>query len=136
MNQNAAMDNAEQLRQLQAQRQYWQDKLGYNQALANAYTNQANVYNNQAAQTSNLWQGLGQGVSQGVAAGYGYQQQQDQMNQNAANNKAWQNLYSQQYGLGQGTPSATTDYSNYYQGPQQDVSNYTGQDNSAYSNYA
>ena len=53
MNRNVGMSNQEKLRQNQAKRDYWQDTLGYKQALANARLGQASNYQAQADRTAN-----------------------------------------------------------------------------------
>ena len=65
---NTQMENAERQRQLDAQRQYWRDKLDRGAALANAYSGQATALQNQAAGTAQMWSGIGSGIGQGVGA--------------------------------------------------------------------
>jgi hypothetical protein len=75
---NNAMKNAETQRQSQAQRDYFQDKLGLASAKANALTGQANYYGQQAQNTAASYGAMGSAVGSGVAA-YG-QNQQNQAN--------------------------------------------------------
>lgn len=65
---NTQMDNAERQRQIDAQRQYWRDKLDRGAALANAYSGQATALQNNAATTASMWSGIGSGIGQGVGA--------------------------------------------------------------------
>lgn len=65
---NTQMENAERQRQIDAQRQYWRDKLDRGAALANAYSGQATALQNQAANTASMWSGIGSGIGQGVGA--------------------------------------------------------------------
>jgi hypothetical protein len=71
---NTNLANQEKLRQAEAERQYWQDKFGLAQAKANAQTGQANMYNQQADRTAQMYSGIGQGVGQGIS-GYAKDQQ-------------------------------------------------------------
>lgn len=66
-NANTQQYNAEKLRQNQAQQKYYDSKLGYAQAKANARLGQAGNYQNQAQQESNMYSGIGNGVGQGIA---------------------------------------------------------------------
>ena len=75
---NNAMKNAETQRQSQAQRDYFQDKLGLASAKANALTGQANYYGQQAQNTAASYGAMGSAVGSGVAS-YG-QNQQNQAN--------------------------------------------------------
>jgi len=71
---NAA--NREKYRQVEAQRQFWQDKLEQARAKAGARTGMIPMYQQQAAQTAQMWQNIGSGVGQGAAALYGYNSKQ------------------------------------------------------------
>lgn len=84
MNTNAA--NQELYRQAAAKQQYWQDQLNLAAAKANALTGQANYYNNQAAQTGNMWSNIGGGASQGLGAMANYNNAQNTQNMYAAAN--------------------------------------------------
>lgn len=70
---NTQMANQEQLRQQQAQRQYWLDQLAQNQAKANALNGQASNVMAAANNTQQSWQNLGQGVG-AVGTAYGQYQ--------------------------------------------------------------
>ena len=65
---NTQQFNTEQGRQLDAQRQYWKDKLDRATALANAYSGQATALQNNAANTASMWSGIGSGIGQGFGA--------------------------------------------------------------------
>lgn len=65
---NTQMENAERQRQIDAQRQYWRDKLDRGAAIANAYGGQATALQNQAANTASMWSGIGSGIGQGFGA--------------------------------------------------------------------
>lgn len=67
-NANVSMDNAEKMRELDAQRQNWLDKLTKAQALAGNYKDQANAANSRAQQTAAMWSGIGSGISSGIGA--------------------------------------------------------------------
>ncbi len=79
---NIAMQNQEKLRQNQAQRDVFQDKLGLASAKAGALTGQANYYQGQAQNTAQSMAGVGSAVGGGLSA-YN-QQQQNQNNMYAA----------------------------------------------------
>lgn len=64
---NVNLDNAEQQRQLQAQRNYWEDLKSRATMRANAYKAKADDASGQAAQKQQGWQNIGSGV--GTAAG-------------------------------------------------------------------
>lgn len=89
---NTNLANNESLRQNQAQRDYYTDKLSLATAKANAATGQANYYQGQAQNTANMGAQIGAGVGQGVA---GYAQGQ----QSQANADRDYNLKLQQSGL-------------------------------------
>lgn len=74
-NQNTSMGNQELARQNEARRQHYLDQMNRTQMIANAKTNQANVYNNQAANTAQNWQSIGAGVG-GAINGYANNQRQ------------------------------------------------------------
>jgi hypothetical protein len=61
---NTQMSNAERLRQVEAQRQYWRDKMDRATALGNAYSGQATNLQNQAGRTEQMWTGIGSGIGQ------------------------------------------------------------------------
>lgn len=65
---NTNMANQEKLRQNEATGQYYDRKLGYAGAKANALTGQASNYQQQADKTAAMYSGIGQGVGQGVSA--------------------------------------------------------------------
>lgn len=88
---NTQMSNAEKLRQTEAQRQYWKDKLDRASALANAYGGQATAVQGQADRTASMWSGIGSGIGQGAAAGVKYMQDQDELNMIGAANKLKRN---------------------------------------------
>jgi hypothetical protein len=75
---NASMKNAETQRQSQAQRDYFQDKLGLASAKANALTGQANYYGQQAQNTAASYGAMGSAAGSGVAA-YGQKQDNDKL---------------------------------------------------------
>jgi len=80
---NTQLFNAEQGRQLDAQRQYWKDKLDRATALANAYSGQSTALQNQAANTAQMWSGIGSGIGQGFSA-YSQAQSDNRKNDIAA----------------------------------------------------
>jgi hypothetical protein len=80
---NTQQFNAEQGRQLDAQRQYWKDKLDRATALANAYSGQSTALQNQAANTASMWSGIGSGIGQGFGA-YSQAQSDNRKNDIAA----------------------------------------------------
>lgn len=65
---NIQQFNTEQGRQLDAQRQYWRDKMDRASALANAYSGQATALQDRAANTASMWSGIGSGIGQGFGA--------------------------------------------------------------------
>jgi hypothetical protein len=73
MSTNTQMANQERLRQSQAQRDYWQDKLSYGQSMANALTGQAQQSRQQAQEKAQMIGGIGSGVGTalGAYAAYG-----------------------------------------------------------------
>lgn len=76
---NMQLANAEKLRQVDAQRQYWADKMDRASALSNAYTGQANNLRGQAQQTQQMFQGIGTAAGTGIA-GYAQNKQDTAMN--------------------------------------------------------
>jgi len=68
MNMNIQQQNAELLRQRQAQQQMWQNQLSVAAAKSNALTGQAQQLQQQAGQTQQGWANIGQGVGQGLGA--------------------------------------------------------------------
>lgn len=68
MNMNTQQQNAEKLRQRDAEEQMYQNKLAQAGAMAQAYNNQSNYLTGAANQTANMWQGIGSGVGQGLGA--------------------------------------------------------------------
>jgi hypothetical protein len=85
-NANVQQANAEKLRQRNEEGSYWDRKLGYGQAKANAQVGQAGNYNAQAQNTANMYSGIGSGIGQGAAAYGQYKNSQNQNNMYAANN--------------------------------------------------
>jgi hypothetical protein len=84
---NTNMDNAEQYRQADAQRQYWQDQLNAAAAKSNAYNNQATNLLGQANSAANMYQKLGTGLG-GAVASYGdYSLKQQKLDQQAGKPK-------------------------------------------------
>lgn len=79
---NTKAANQELYRQAEAKRQYWQDQLSRAQARAGALTGQSGFYNQQAANTRQMWQGIGSGVGAASGAGANYAAQ------NAAQDRA------------------------------------------------
>lgn len=77
---NTQMANAEKLRQVQAQRDYWQDRLGYGQAMANARLGQASNYQAQADRTADMFAGIGTAVGTGLGGYANYQMLQQNKN--------------------------------------------------------
>lgn len=67
-NANTTLRNNEQLRQRNEQGNYWDKKMQYGSALANARLGQASQYNAQADRTAGMYSGIGQGVGQGLSA--------------------------------------------------------------------
>ena len=81
---NIANRRAEAERQVREQGAYYDRKLGYAGAKANAMIGQATQYGQQAQQTSNMWSGIGSAVGTGFA-GYGqYQAGQEDIQLRAA----------------------------------------------------
>lgn len=74
---NTQMENQEKLRQEQAKRDYWQDKLSYASARAGARTASVPFYQGQANQKARMWQNIGFGVDQALGAGGSYMAEQD-----------------------------------------------------------
>lgn len=68
MNANAVQANQEKLRQAEAARQNWQDKLSYGSTMANAKTGQAAQLNQQADKTAQAWQTGGSAIGSGFGA--------------------------------------------------------------------
>lgn len=68
MNANTNLRNNEQARQRQEQGNYWDKKMSYGSALANAKLGQASNYQAQADRTGAQYSGIGQGVGQGLSA--------------------------------------------------------------------
>jgi hypothetical protein len=66
MNMNIQQQNAELLRQRQAQQQMYQNQMNLAAARSNAYTGQAQQLQQQAAQTQQGWANIGQGIGQGL----------------------------------------------------------------------
>lgn len=65
---NTQQFNTEQGRQLDAQRQYWKDKLDRATVIANASAGQSTALQNRADSTASMWSGIGSGIGQGVTA--------------------------------------------------------------------
>jgi hypothetical protein len=65
---NTQMANAERLRQVEAQRQFWADKMDRARSLAGAYGGQAQQLQGQADRTGQMFAGIGSGIGQGAAA--------------------------------------------------------------------
>lgn len=106
---NNQMANQEQLRQVSEQGNLYDRSLGYAGAKANAMTGQANFAGQQAANTANMYSGLGSAVGAGVSA---YGQYQNQQAQNDINNMARNGLNAQN--LQPDAAGGTTGYSRYY----------------------
>jgi hypothetical protein len=85
-NKNTAQSNAETQRQNQAQADYWQNKLNYGQAKANAQVGQATQAGQQADRTAGMYAGIGSAVGTGIG---GYAAQQNTNEQNALNRQAY-----------------------------------------------
>lgn len=75
---NTQMKNQEMLRQNQAQRDLFQDKLNLASAKSGAQTGQANFYGQQAQQTAQQFAGMGSAIGGGISA-YGQQQQSNKL---------------------------------------------------------
>jgi hypothetical protein len=76
---NTQMSNAERMRQVEAERQYWTDKLARAQAMQGPGANLAGAYSDRANRTANMWAGIGSGIGQGIAAYGQAQADQDQL---------------------------------------------------------
>lgn len=76
---NTQMSNAERMRQNEAQRQNWLDQLSRAQAMSGQAKEVANAYGDRAAQTGQMWSGIGSGIGQGFAAYGQAQRDQDQL---------------------------------------------------------
>jgi hypothetical protein len=76
---NTEMSNQEKLRQVNAQRNYFNDKLDLATAKANARTGQATQHRSEADRTAQMYSGIGQGVGEGVAGYYQGKQNQDNL---------------------------------------------------------
>ena len=88
---NAQLANTEQARQRQEKGSYWDRKLGYGSAMANARLGQAAQAGQQAANTANMYANIGSAVGGGLTA-YGQSQQ------NQADYKQREKLYKAKYG--------------------------------------
>jgi hypothetical protein len=75
---NAQLANAEQARQRQEQGQYYDRRLQYGQTMANAQLGQATAAQQRAAQTGQMWTGIGGAVGAGLSA-YGQSQRDQQL---------------------------------------------------------
>lgn len=73
---NTQMANAERLRQVQAQRDYWQDRFSYGSAMANARLGAASSAGAQAQAQANMFQGIGNAIGTGLGGIASYQQNQ------------------------------------------------------------
>lgn len=73
---NTNVENTERLREVEAKRQYWQDKLNYATAKANAMTGQAGMIMQGGQQQANMWQGIGSGISSAAGAYGAYSSKQ------------------------------------------------------------
>lgn len=85
---NVGMSNEELLRQRQGQQQDFQNKFNLTQAQANAQTNLGNVYNNQAAQTGQLFSNIGAGLSGALSAAGQYSANQSALDKTLKNKEA------------------------------------------------
>lgn len=65
-NANTQMENAERIRQNDAQRQYWQDQAQQAQMRANARLGQSSQLQSEANRTAQTWQGIGSGIGAGA----------------------------------------------------------------------
>ena len=65
---NIGMANQEKLRQAEAERQFYQDKLELAKAKANARTGQQQYYQNEADRTAEMFSNVGKGVGEGISA--------------------------------------------------------------------
>jgi len=75
---NTQLKNQEKLRQAQAQRDFFQDKLGLARAKSGALSGQADFYGQQAQQTTQQYAGMGSAIGGGITA-YGQQQQSNKL---------------------------------------------------------
>jgi hypothetical protein len=71
-NANTQQENTERLRQVEAKRQYWADRLSLAQAKAGAYTGQAQYSQSESQRKANMGSSIGSGVGQGIGAGAQY----------------------------------------------------------------
>lgn len=78
-NANVGQSNQELLRQQDAQRQFWNDKMARQQAVSGAKLGQANIFAGQAANTAQNWQGIGSGVGGAINAVHSGNQWKDLM---------------------------------------------------------
>ncbi len=99
---NTQVDNQEKLREVEAQRQYWQDQLSLATARAGARTGQVNQYQNSANATANMWSGIGSGAGQGASALGSYFNSQNKNAQGGGgqNLPASNDQYNSNYGVG------------------------------------
>lgn len=65
---NTSMANQEKLRQNQAERQYYMDKLDYAKAKSNALTGQQQYYQDRAKETADMYSGAGKAAGEGISA--------------------------------------------------------------------
>ena len=77
---NTAAANQELYRQQDAARQFYNDKLNYQNSVNNALAGQATALNQQADRTANRWAGVGAALGQGFGAYGNYQQNQKTLN--------------------------------------------------------
>ncbi len=94
MDRNTMQGNAELLRQNEARRQFYQDQMARNQAIANAKTNQANLLMGQAGNTAQNWQTIGAGASGFLNNAFADQQR-------AKTAQGWQDIARRALGRGQ-----------------------------------
>jgi hypothetical protein len=72
---NTQMGNVEQARQREEKGKFWDRKLGYGSAMANAQIGQASMAQQQAANTANMYANIGGAIGSGLTA---YGQSKDQ----------------------------------------------------------
>lgn len=96
---NTGVSNQQQIYNKQLAQQNFENQMRKSTAAANAQSNQANNYNQQAGQTQQMISGIGQGVGQAAAAGAGYMQNQDALAAAAAERTKDRNLTKKLYGI-------------------------------------
>lgn len=106
---NTQQENSERLRQVEAKRQYWQDRLSLAQSKANAYTGQASFSQAESARKGQMGASIGSGIGQAIGAGAQYNSYNNRTD--AINN---QNNYNDAINTSQGGQKYDQFGTNYY----------------------